>query len=472
MQLEREDLVCCFVHLVPPAVISSGTFIYRYLISGRLQLQIWIGVTHQFAVLGVVALFLEEIESLVAIMPPESQLVTKPFAEDQAAPLVSYGLPYPEACCYHIDSSWNSKRVYLLLSASLAKNSDVRDRLQNALGHKVVGVRIGMKPHTLWSEIIEVLDDMRHLDIDCIISVGAGSLTDAIKVIAWALANEVRNEDDLAKLADRKSPGYADFKPPTIRSISVPTSLSGGEYTSFAGATNDKTRSKELFSPPVQNPQVVVLDPEVAATTPGRLFLGSGVRAVDHCVETVCSLKSNDKGDQTSIKGLEILIPALLAYKRDPSNLTAIQNAQLGALEAVKTSIYVPEKGGSHAVGHMLGPLGVAHGETSCILLPAVCRYNASKGANVQRQEKLAKFLMESPHIRSLLPCGKNDLGSITEALVKALGLPRTLKDVGVPRDLFDKVAENSLLDSWAKENPVPLVRKEQVLEILEMVAE
>lgn len=415
---------------------------------------------------------MEENETMVSIMPTESQLVTKPFAEGQPAPLVSCGLPYAEACRHHIDSSWNSKRVYLLLSASLAENSDVRDRFQKALGNKVVGVRIGMKPHTLWSEILEVLDDMRPLDVDCIVSVGAGSLTDAIKVIAWALANEVRNEDDLAELADRKSSGYTDSKPPTIRSIAVPTSLSGGEYTSFAGATNDKTWSKELFSPPVQNPQVVVLDPEVVATTPVRLFLGSGIRAVDHCVETVCSLKSNDKGDQTSIKGLEILIPALLAYKRDPSNLTAIQNAQLGALEAVKTSIYVPKKGGSHAIGHMLGPLGVAHGETSCILLPAVCRYNASKGANVLRQEKLARLLMESPHIRSLLSGGNNDLGSIIEALVKALGLPKTLKDVGISRDLFNTLAENSLLDSWAKENPVPLIRKEQVLEILEMVAE
>ncbi|KAK5047424.1 hypothetical protein LTR84_006520 [Exophiala bonariae] len=401
-----------------------------------------------------------------------SQHVIEPFAESQPAPLVSYGLPYAQACRQFIDSYWNCKRVYLLISASLAEKSDVFNRLQKALGTKIVGARIGLKPHTLWSEILEVLDDMRPLDVDCIVSVGAGSLTDAIKVIAWALANGVCDEDDLAKLVACDSPGYADLKLPTIRSISVPTSLSGGEYTSFAGATNDKTQKKQLFTPPVQNPQVVVLDPEVAATMPMRLFLGSGIRAVDHCVETVCSLKSNEMGDQISIKGLELLVPALLAYKRDPSNLEAIRNAQLGALEAVKTSIYVPEKGGSHAIGHMLGPLGVAHGETSCILLPAVCRYNALKGANVQRQEKLTKALLASPHIQSLLSNAKNDLASIIENLVKALGLPRALKDVGISGDLFDKLAENSLLDPWAKENPVSLVRKEQILEILDMVAD
>lgn len=405
-------------------------------------------------------------------MPSKSQLVTQPFSEGQPAPLVSYGLQYHEVCRYHIDSTWKSKRVYLLLSTSLTKKSDVRDRLQEALGSKIVGVRVGMKSHTFWSEVLEIVDDMRPLDVDCIVSVGAGSLTDAIKVIVWALANGVRNEDDLARLADRTSPEYASLKAPTIKSISVPTSLSGGEYTSFAGATNDRTRAKVLFTPPAQSPGIVVLDPEVAAATPSRLFLGSGIRAVDHCVETACSLQSNEKGDQTAIQGLKMLVPALLACKKDPGNLAAIHNAQLGAMEAVKTSLYVVEKGGSHAIGHMLGPLGVAHGETSCILLPAVCRYNAAKDANVQRQQNLANILLQFPDIQSLVFGEKEDLASIIEALVKALGLPRTLKDVGISRDVFDTLAENTLSDLWAKSNPVPLIHKEQVLQILETVAE
>ncbi|KAJ9634982.1 hypothetical protein H2204_005937 [Knufia peltigerae] len=405
-------------------------------------------------------------------MASGNQLITKPFSEEQPAPLISYGLPYPEACQYHVESTLKCKRIFLLLSASLTKNSDVRERMKQALGDKVVGMRIGMKPHTFWSEVLEVVDDIRFLEVDCVISIGAGSLTDAVKVIVWALANGVRHEDDLAKLADRRSPGFDGLKSPTIKTIAVPTSLSGGEYTSFAGATNNKTGQKVLFTPPVQNPGIVVLDPEVAATTPSRLFLGSGVRAMDHCVETVCSLQSNEKGDKTAIQGLELLVPALLAYHKDPTNLVAIHNAQLGAVEAVKTTVYVPEKGGSHAIGHMLGPIGVAHGETSCILLPAVCRYNALKGANAQQQQKLAAILLQDPALESLVSGGQKDLASILEALVAALNLPRTLKQVGISRDLFDTLAVNTLTDIWAKTNAVPLVQKEQVLDILEMVAE
>jgi alcohol dehydrogenase class IV len=48
--------------------------------------------------------------------------------------------------------------------------------------------------------------------------------------------------------------------------------------------------------------------------------------------------------------------------------------------------------------------------------------------------------------------------------------MPRSLKDVGVGRDKLDALAENCLKDPWVKTNPVPLLEKEQVLEILEMV--
>jgi alcohol dehydrogenase class IV len=400
------------------------------------------------------------------------QPTVREFVEGQAAPLISYGLPYPEACRYHVESTFRCSRVFLLLSGSLAANTDIRGRFQQVLGDKIVGVRAGMKPHTLWSQVVEIVNDTRLLNIDLIITVGAGSLTDAAKVIVWALANDVRSEGDLAKLAHSNSSRYPDLKPPTVKHIAVPSTLSGGEYASFAGATNDETMVKILFRPPVQNPGIVVLDPKVAVTTPSRVFLATGIRALDHCVETLCSLESNEKGDRAASDGVTMLVPALLKYKKDPSDLDAIMQALLGAAESIKTSHYGVEKGGSHAIGHQLGPLGVPHGETSCIMLPAVCEYNALKKANVQRQQDLAQQLMQLPDIQKLLQERILDLAGILDALIRALGLPRTLKDVNIGRNMFDILAKNTLTDMWATTNPVPLVRKEDVLEILEMVAE
>lgn len=126
---------------------------------------------------------------------------------------------------------------------------------------------------------------------------------------------------------------------------------------------------------------------------------------------------------------------------------------------------------------HQLGPLGVGHGETSCILLPAVCKFNARHNANTARQARVHRFLTSDPVVLDVLRSrgvdpdpARSDLGDVLDAVIRELGMPRTLREVGVGRDKLDALAEHSLKDRWCMTNPVPLREKAQVLEILEMV--
>jgi len=65
----------------------------------------------------------------------------------------------------------------------------------------------------------------------------------------------------------------------------------------------------------------------------------------------------------------------------------------------------------------------------------------------------------------------KSDLGDMVDAIIRELGMPRSLAEKGIGRDKFDSLAEHSLHDRWCQANPVPLTKKEQVMEILEIVA-
>jgi alcohol dehydrogenase class IV len=281
-------------------------------------------------------------------------------------PLVSYGLRYPAAIKRHLKDSLNAHRAYLLISKSLATQTDTLKILEETLGTTLVGKRIGMKPHTFYSELIEILDDMRPLQPDCIITVGAGSLTDAAKILAWAAANDVSSLEQLEGLSAAKAKDNPDLKPSTIRSISVPTSLSGGEFTSFGGATNDVTKAKTAFAAPLQNPLIVIFDPELASTTPDSIWLSTGVRAIDHCVEAACSLLGKPEADAVALEALTGLIPSLLRCKADPKDLDARFGAQIGAMMAIRAASLGVPQGGSHAIGHQLGPLGVGHVSSLC----------------------------------------------------------------------------------------------------------
>lgn len=104
-----------------------------------------------------------------------------------------------------------------------------------------------------------------------------------------------------------------------------------------------------------------------------------------------------------------------------------------------------------------------------------MCKYNAKHNANCEKQAILRQFLIEDPVVSEVLrerlvDLETSDLGDVLDAIIRELGMPRTLSDVNVGRDQLEALARNSLNDRWCKSNPVPLTEKSQVLEILEMV--
>lgn len=145
----------------------------------------------------------------------------------------------------------------------------------------------------------------------------------------------------------------------------------------------------------------------------------------------------------------------------------------LGAKEAISTGLLRIPMGASHGIGHQLGPLGVGHGETSCVLMPAVMRYN--RRVNEAKQAKVLEVLWSEGAVGDVLDKravrrGRGDLADVLDALFREMDMPRSLREVGVGRERLGLLAEGSLNDRFCRSNPVPLRERGQVLEILEMV--
>lgn len=109
----------------------------------------------------------------------------RPAFAGRERPLLSYGIAFPTAAAHHVAETFGASRIYVICSGSLARNTDAVDRLTTALGaDKVVGRRIGMQSHTLWSEVLEIVEEARNAQVDLLLTLGAGSLTDGAKIIA------------------------------------------------------------------------------------------------------------------------------------------------------------------------------------------------------------------------------------------------------------------------------------------------
>ncbi|KAK1059169.1 hypothetical protein LTR74_012857 [Friedmanniomyces endolithicus] len=415
--------------------------------------------------------------------PPGKNLAGIPISNLRLpTPYISYGLQYDEACAKHIRDTFHASRIYIVASRSLAANTDKVDKLVSAIGERnVVGVRRkGITPHTPWSEILEISAECRAVRADCVVTLGAGSITDGCKLVVLCLANDIREPEQLARYSVESSDAPKTIAEPTVPLITIPTSLSGGEYFSLAGGTEDSTHHKHGFLHSGMGARLIILDPDLCRMTPEYHWLSTGIRSVDHCVEAMCSLSGTPASDAKAEEGLRLLMPGLLRSKADPDDVEARRRCQLGvnlAMGSVRAGVPM---GGSHAIGHQLGPLGVAHGVTSCIMLPAVTKYNIQHGTDrpeiAEKQRRVQAILWSEAEVVKVLDAADlvrdtADLGDLLDAVIRTLGLPRTLKDVGVSPDVIPALSKRTLSDFWAPSNPVPLLEAEQVQAILEAVA-
>ena len=371
---------------------------------------------------------------------------------------VVFGRPASEVIVEQMDRL-GANSAFLMVSGTLNRETDVIETIRRAIGPRCVGTFDAMPAHTPRTAVISAANQARAAHADLIVTIGGGSITDGAKAVQLCLANDVSDVEGIDRI---RAVGGASpaLNAPTVRQISAPTTIAGGEFTSIAGVTNEKTRVKEALRHPLLIPRVTILDPALGAHTPEWLWLSTGIRAVDHCVEGICSREAHPYADAQALKGLSLLAQALPLVKADCSDLDARMDCQIGTwLSTGPLASGVP-MGASHGIGYVLGAeFGVPHGHTSCVMLPFVMRWN--KPANAERQALVAAA-MGHP--------GK-DAGDVLDDFIRGLGMPRSLREVKVGPESFDRIALAAMATPWVPRNPRKIEGPAQVREILDLAA-
>jgi len=371
---------------------------------------------------------------------------------------VVFGRPAAAAIAAQVDRL-HANRAFLMVSGTLNRNTDEIDKIRTSLGPRHAGTFDAMPAHTPREAVIAATEQARGCGADLIITVGGGSITDGAKAVQICLANDVRSVDDIDRVRAVKGV-MPPLKAPAVRQVSVPTTIAGGEFSAIAGVTNVRTRVKEMLRHDLVMPRAAILDPAVTVHTPEWLFLSTGIRAVDHCVEGICSREAHPYGDAQALKGLSMLAQALPRVKADPRDLDARMDCQIGTwLSTGPLASGVP-MGASHGIGYVLGAVfGVPHGYTSCVMLPAVMAWN--KPDNAERQAQVSAAMGQPGR----------DASEVLGDFIRGLGLPRSLQDVHIGPEHFDTIAEMSMATPWVPRNPRKIDSVAQVREILLMAA-
>ena len=374
---------------------------------------------------------------------------------------ILFGTPATEAVVAEAQR-YGARRLFITSTRSLAQMQDgPLQRLERALGTTHVGTYAAVRSHSPREDVVAGANAARAAGADLLVAVGGGSVIDATKAMQLCLwlgldTPEAMEPYCLGFERTRMSAPAIPAEP--IRMITVSTTLSASEFTDNAGITNSATNTKQSFRHRLFAPRTVVLDPAATLDTPQWLLFCTGVRSVDHAVESYCSVHASLATEAQSLQGLKLLQHALPAIKSDPSDLGARLEAQLGMWQAIAPLAAGVPTGASHGIGYALGStFGVAHGHTSCVMLPAVLTWNAA--VNGDRQRALSEA-MGAPN---------RPASELVRELIAGLDQPTTLRAVGIKREDLPELARRSLDYHPVKVNPRPIRTEADVMEILEL---
>jgi maleylacetate reductase len=166
---------------------------------------------------------------------------------------VSFGTAASDTIAEQVAQA-NATRVFLMVSGTLNRKTDEIEHVRSALGDRCAGIFDRMPAHTTRSAVVEASEEARTAQADLIVTIGGTSITDGAKAVQLCLANDIRTVGGMDALRSVKSLdrllGPPRCKPPSVRQISVPTTLSAGEFSATAAVTDERPPSEGANSSP------------------------------------------------------------------------------------------------------------------------------------------------------------------------------------------------------------------------------
>lgn len=342
-------------------------------------------------------------------------------------------------------------KIFIVSSSTLSKKTNEIDKIKNILGNKLVGVFDNCEEHSPIENVLECAREVKKLNPDIILTIGGGTPIDTVKVVQLCISLDINDAKELKKIS-----GNIQKISSKIRQIAVPTTLSGGEYSIVGGAMDTKKKLKQGYFGTDICPKVVILDPYISLHTPEWLWLSTAIRSVDHAVEGYCSISDNPMISHNAIESLKIFSNSLRETKLDKKNIEARSLSQKAVWIVAKNMGNVM-MGASHGIGYLLGSIGsVPHGQTSCVMLPAVLKWNEDFHPE---KDKMISSALGRPELKAY---------EAVKELIINLGLPSKLEDVGIKKDMYEKIVEYALEHQIVLSNPKPITKADDVYQILE----
>jgi maleylacetate reductase len=263
-----------------------------------------------------------------------------------------------------------------------------------------------------WREVPSSrVDEAAALAGDGVVAVGGGSAIDLGKAVSAATGRPL---------------------------VSLPTTYSGAEWTSYFGVRDPQRRAHGGGGG--AHPAGIVYDVGLTVGLGRPETVGTAMNALAHCAEALYAHGHNAESDRVALAGAQLIsqwLPRVVETPADRDARTELLRGACNAGEALAGSMLALAHAMAQAIG---GRYGLPHGTLNGICLPPALRYNARHAPDAVRRFGAA--------IGGDAPARVEELA--------ALGGPTRLHELGVPEADLPELATAAAHRSGNQANPHP----------------
>lgn len=361
------------------------------------------------------------------------------------------------------------KRPFVVCGQSVARRTDLLERVRDALGGEPAGVFDGVQTGSPEAAVQEGVRMAREADADAVIAVGGGSAVVTARAIIIMLAEGGTPQDHATKYPPGQppvSPRLMQPKLPNILVLTTPTTAATRAGTAIIdGETGHRL---EMFDPKTR-PASVIWDTEALMTAPSELCISASGSLFSGVVSALQAPVVNTMATADLLAALGLLVENLPSVRKNPENGEARLNLCLASFmynRAWDTGASGSALGVVSALAHSLDTRypDCSHGAAYSITTAPGMRYNRSH--NVSGQARVADAL----GVREPGADDETAAESAADAVAgffEAIGMPGALRDVGVPVDGIAEIAEDAMTDFGLHRNIRPVAGVEELEAVL-----
>ena len=331
--------------------------------------------------------------------------------------------------------------VMLAYGGGSIKRNGVYDEIVgilNAAGKRIVEFS-GIMSNPTYAKVQEGAKIARENNVDLILAVGGGSVSDCCKVVAA----QAKLNDDIWEMEYTKHTYPTEFIP--LCTI-VTVFGTGSEMNNGAVITNEEKKIKGALWG--AQASYAFLDPEYTMSVPMKQVISGAFDTLSHAMETYfgkpdennLSVDINEAVMRSVIRNIRVLLKNPIDYNAHSELAWASAMAENGVLKIGKVTDFQ-----AHQIEHQLGAYtNCNHGAGLAVIHPVLYRHICKAGAT-----RFARF---AENVWGIEPKDSKEETALAgvealAAFIREIGMPISFYELGIPADTdFRAIADSTNL--------------------------